>query len=83
MENNFFLFFSKFKETFFSAFSNLLRNSLIFTDPKTEPSWISVDNKDELICARLGCPLIIGQGKSEYFIASDVSALLGVTRKII
>ena len=44
---------------------------------------ISVDNKDELICARLGCPLIIGQGKSEYFIASDVSALLGVTRKII
>ena len=44
---------------------------------------ISVDNKDELICARLGCPLIIGQGKSEYFIASDISALLGVTRKII
>ena len=44
---------------------------------------ISVDNKDELICAKLGCPLIIGQGKSEYFIASDVSALLGVTRKII
>ncbi|MDC6484689.1 glutamine--fructose-6-phosphate transaminase (isomerizing) [Methylophilaceae bacterium] len=44
---------------------------------------ISVDNKDELICARLGCPLIIGQGESEYFIASDISALLGVTRKII
>ena len=44
---------------------------------------ISVDNKDELICARLGCPLIIGQGKSEYFIASDISALLGFTRKII
>ena len=44
---------------------------------------ISVDNKDELICARLGCPLIIGQGQSEYFIASDISALLGVTRKII
>ena len=44
---------------------------------------IAVDNKNELICARLGCPLIIGQGKSEYFIASDISALLGVTRKII
>jgi len=44
---------------------------------------ISVDNKDELICARLGCPLIIGQGKSEYFIASDITALLGITRKII
>ena len=44
---------------------------------------ISVDNNNELICARLGCPLIIGQGKSEYFIASDITALLGVTRKII
>jgi len=44
---------------------------------------ISLDNKNELICARLGCPLIIGQGKSEYFIASDITALLEVTRKII
>ena len=44
---------------------------------------IAVDNKEELICARLGCPLIIGKGNSEYFIASDISALLGVTRKII
>ena len=31
----------------------------------------------------LGVPLIIGQGKSEYFIASDITALLEVTRKII
>tara|TARA_B100000768_G_scaffold181152_2_gene203077 strand:- start:673 stop:2508 length:1836 start_codon:yes stop_codon:yes gene_type:complete len=44
---------------------------------------ISVDNKEELICARLGCPLIIGQGKSEYYIASDISALLEVTRNFI
>jgi len=44
---------------------------------------ISVDNQNELICARLGCPLIIGQGKSEYFIASDITALLEVTRQII
>ena len=44
---------------------------------------IALDNKEELICARLGCPLIIGKGNSEYFIASDISALLGVTRKII
>ncbi len=44
---------------------------------------ITVDNQKELVCARLGCPLIIGQGKSEYFIASDISALLEVTRNII
>ena len=44
---------------------------------------ISIDNKDEIICARLGCPLIIGQGKSEYFAASDISALIAITRKVI
>ena len=44
---------------------------------------ISVENQNELICARFGCPLIIGQGKSEYYIASDITALLEVTRKII
>jgi len=44
---------------------------------------ISIENKDEIICARLGCPLIIGQGKSEYFAASDISALISITRKVI
>ena len=44
---------------------------------------ISIENKDEIICARLGCPLIIGQGKSEYFAASDISALIAITRKVI
>ena len=44
---------------------------------------ISTDNKDEIICARLGCPLIIGQGKSEYYAASDLSALIGITKKVI
>ncbi|MDC6466760.1 glutamine--fructose-6-phosphate transaminase (isomerizing) [Methylophilaceae bacterium] len=44
---------------------------------------ISIQNKDEIICARLGCPLIIGQGKSEYFAASDISALIAITRKVI
>ena len=44
---------------------------------------ISIENKDEIICARLGCPLIIGQGKSEYFAASDISALIAITKKVI
>ena len=44
---------------------------------------ISIKNKDEIICARLGCPLIIGQGKSEYFAASDISAVIAITKKVI
>jgi glucosamine--fructose-6-phosphate aminotransferase (isomerizing) len=35
---------------------------------------------DRLILARMGCPVVIGMGKGENFVASDVAALLPVTR---
>jgi glucosamine--fructose-6-phosphate aminotransferase (isomerizing) len=44
---------------------------------------IAADNPDQLVCARRGSPLLLGVGKDEYFIASDVSALLPVTRKVV
>ena len=44
---------------------------------------ISSDCPDTLIAARVGSPLIIGVGKNENFIASDVPAILEHTRKII
>ena len=44
---------------------------------------ISLKNPDEMICARLGCPLIIGLDDTQNFIASDISALLAVTKKVI
>lgn len=36
-----------------------------------------------MIAARMGCPLLIGLGDGENFIASDTSALLPATRRII
>ncbi len=44
---------------------------------------IATDSPDQLICARRGSPLLLGIGIGEHFIASDVSALLPVTRKIV
>jgi glucosamine--fructose-6-phosphate aminotransferase (isomerizing) len=44
---------------------------------------IAADNPDQLVCARRGSPLLLGIGIEEHFIASDVSALLPVTRKFI
>ena len=44
---------------------------------------ISSDFPDTLIAARVGSPLIVGLGKNENFIASDVPAILEHTRKII
>ena len=44
---------------------------------------IAADNPDLLVCARRGSPLLMGIGIGENFIASDVSALLPVTNKVI
>ncbi len=46
-------------------------------------SVLSVKNPNVMVCARLGCPLLIGLGEGENFIASDVSAVLSVTRRVI
>lgn len=44
---------------------------------------IAVDQPHTLICSREGSPLLIGMGFGEYFIASDVSAVLPVTQRVI
>lgn len=44
---------------------------------------ISVEEPGRLIATRSGSPLVIGVGIGEHFIASDVAALLPVTRKFI
>jgi len=44
---------------------------------------IASDNPDHMICARRGSPLLLGIGIEEHFIASDVSALLPVTRRFV
>ncbi|MES2499096.1 MAG: glutamine--fructose-6-phosphate transaminase (isomerizing) [Pseudomonadota bacterium] len=46
-------------------------------------SVIAINQPDLMVCARLGCPLLIGLGEGENFIASDVSAVLSVTRRVI
>jgi len=44
---------------------------------------VSEDSPNQLVCARKGSPLLIGLGIEENFIASDVSALLPVTQRVI
>ncbi len=44
---------------------------------------ISTHEPNRLVAARRGSPLVIGVGIGEYFIASDVAALLPVTQRFI
>ncbi|MHB1143536.1 MAG: glutamine--fructose-6-phosphate transaminase (isomerizing) [Thiobacillus sp.] len=44
---------------------------------------VSEDAPNQLVCARKGSPLLIGLGIEENFIASDVSALLPVTHRMM
>jgi glutamine---fructose-6-phosphate transaminase (isomerizing) len=43
---------------------------------------LSEDEPNKLIAARNGPPVVIGVGENEYFVASDVTALLSHTREI-
>jgi len=44
---------------------------------------VSEDAPNRLVCARKGSPLLVGLGIEENFIASDVSALLPVTQRVM
>ncbi len=48
--------------------------ALVVTSPK---------DPDRLIAARCGCPVVLGAGIGENFIASDIAALLPVTRRFL
>ena len=43
----------------------------------------SKSQPDRLACARMGCPLLVGLGEGENFVASDVSAIVSATRRVI
>jgi glucosamine--fructose-6-phosphate aminotransferase (isomerizing) len=44
---------------------------------------VSENDPDCIVLARCGCPVVIGLGVDENFVASDVAALLPVTRRFV
>ena len=44
---------------------------------------VALKDPELMVCARVGCPLLIGLGEGENFVASDVSAVVSATRRVI
>jgi glucosamine--fructose-6-phosphate aminotransferase (isomerizing) len=44
---------------------------------------VALANPDCMTGARMGCPLVVGLGDGESFLASDVSALIAETRRVV
>ena len=72
---------------FFLQLNNDLNSAVLATLPLLKGAYaiavMSSSAPDCLIAARLGSPLVIGMGIGEHFIASDATALVPVTQRII
>jgi glucosamine--fructose-6-phosphate aminotransferase (isomerizing) len=66
-----------------SRFLESVRKSLLHIEGTFGIAVISPLYPDELVCARRGSPLIIGVGKDEHLIASDVNAITHCTQKVV
>jgi glucosamine--fructose-6-phosphate aminotransferase (isomerizing) len=44
---------------------------------------ISLDHPREIVCARNGSPLVLGDGGDEYFVASDAAPIVPYTRQVV
>jgi glucosamine--fructose-6-phosphate aminotransferase (isomerizing) len=68
-------------------FKGNLEEAVIAALQKVEGTYgiavIANNDPDKIVAARRGSPLLVGLGDGEYFIASDVSAILAHTRQVV
>jgi glutamine---fructose-6-phosphate transaminase (isomerizing) len=71
------------EETYAGNLEEAVIEALAKVDGTYGIAVISSDDPDKIVAARKGSPLLVGLGEGEYFIASDVSAILAHTRQVI
>jgi glutamine---fructose-6-phosphate transaminase (isomerizing) len=60
-----------------------VRKALSEVDGTFGIAVVAKDNPDQLVGARKGAPLVVGIGEGEYFLASDASAIVRHTKRVI
>ncbi len=69
------------------AFTTTLENAVIDALSQVEGTYgiavVSSRDPNKIVAARKGSPLLVGLGDGEYYVASDVSAILAHTRQVV
>lgn len=60
-----------------------VRNALTQVEGTYGIAVVSSDHPDTIVAARMGSPLVLGDGDGENFVASDVSAMLEHTNRVV
>jgi glucosamine--fructose-6-phosphate aminotransferase (isomerizing) len=70
-----------------AAFDGKLEDAVIDALALVEGTYgiavISSRDPDKIVCARKGSPLLLGLGDGEFYVASDVAAILQHTRQVV
>ncbi|MEP7104257.1 MAG: glutamine--fructose-6-phosphate transaminase (isomerizing) [Chloroflexota bacterium] len=64
-------------------FLSAVRQALLRIRGAYALAMFSLDDPELLIGARLNAPLVVGIGEGEYFIASDITAIIPYTKKVL
>ncbi len=64
-------------------FEDAVRSALRQVEGAYAVAIVCEQEPDKLIAAKFGSPLVVGQGQGEYFVASDIPAMLSHTREMV
>jgi glucosamine--fructose-6-phosphate aminotransferase (isomerizing) len=62
---------------------NAVRRSLTYMRGMFAIVLVSVEDPEKIVAVRNGPPIVIGLGKDEFFVASDIPAILAHTRDVV
>jgi glucosamine--fructose-6-phosphate aminotransferase (isomerizing) len=62
---------------------NAVRRALLYMRGMFAIVLVSVDDPEKIVAVRNGAPVVIGLGEDEFFVASDVTAILSHTRDVV